>query len=272
MEYTFKNYAVITVTNHDFPFTIENKNCAFNDYEKAEAKFKEIITTDRRVLVVDNEDSVLVMSFEQWLKNSLLNFGENYFTATDDDGNFISVTIEEVETTLNIEAIRNVNNAYEEDCYQSDLCEKIDENLENGKYTPEQAEYMKDNIEPSYFNHLLNKNDAYFEAYWCSVDCYLDEVADGYEPKYHYFVSGIGYDKDDCVTDYDREFGAFDDCEEATEKFDEVVREAEEFLDEFFLEDEPEVAYWKVQLEKCKITEEAITCIAVLAEEDIYKD
>ena len=39
--------------------------------------------------------------------------------------------------------------------------------------------------------------------------------------KIRYYVCGIGYDKNDCVTDYDREFGDFDTVEEAQEKFDE---------------------------------------------------
>lgn len=86
-----------------------------------------------------------------------------------------------------------------------------------------------------------------------------------------YFVCGIGYDADDCVTDYDREFGDFDTLEEAREKFDEAVREAEDNLDEFFCDDEL-VAYWKIQLEKCDCTEECDECVDVLLETDIYKE
>ena len=87
-----------------------------------------------------------------------------------------------------------------------------------------------------------------------------------------YYVSGIGYDKNDCVTDYDREFGDFDTVEEAREKFAEAVREAEDNLDEFFLDSELEVAYWHIQLEKCEVTEFEINCIDVLDEIDVCKE
>lgn len=87
-----------------------------------------------------------------------------------------------------------------------------------------------------------------------------------------YYVSGIGYDKNDCVTDYDREFGDFNIVEEAREKFAEAVREAEDNLDEFFLDSEPEVAYWHIQLEKCEVTEFEINCIDVLDEIDVCKE
>ena len=90
--------------------------------------------------------------------------------------------------------------------------------------------------------------------------------------KIRYYVCGIGYDKNYCVTDYDREFGDFDTVEEARKKFAEAVREAEDNLDEFFFDDEPEVSYWKIQLEKCEETDECIECIDVLDEVDIEKE
>lgn len=90
--------------------------------------------------------------------------------------------------------------------------------------------------------------------------------------KIRYYVCGIGYNKNDCVTDYDREFGGFDTVEEARDKFGEVVCEAEDNLDEFFFDDEPEVLCWKIQLEKCEETDEYIECIDVLDEVDIEKE
>ena len=90
--------------------------------------------------------------------------------------------------------------------------------------------------------------------------------------KIRYYVCGIGYDNNDCVTDYDREFGDFDTVEEAQEKFAEAVREAEDNLDEFFLDSEPEVTYWHIQLEKCEETESEINCIDVIDEIDIFKE
>ena len=90
--------------------------------------------------------------------------------------------------------------------------------------------------------------------------------------KTRYYVCGIGYNKNDCITDYDREFGDFDTVEEAREKFAEVVREAEDNLDEFFLDSEPEVTYWHIQLEKCEETKSEINCIDIIDEIDICKE
>ena len=90
--------------------------------------------------------------------------------------------------------------------------------------------------------------------------------------KIRYYVCGIGYNKNDCITDYDREFGDFDTVEEAREKFAEVVREAEDNLDEFFLDSEPEVTYWHIQLEKCEETKSEINCIDIIDEIDICKE
>ena len=87
-----------------------------------------------------------------------------------------------------------------------------------------------------------------------------------------YYVSGIGYDNNDCVTDCEREFGDFDTVEEAQDKFAEAVREAEDNLDEFFLDSELEVVYWHIQLEKCEETKSAINCIDVIDEIDICKE
>ena len=90
--------------------------------------------------------------------------------------------------------------------------------------------------------------------------------------KIRYYVCGIGYNENDCVTDYEREFGNFDTYEEAQEKFAEAVREAEDNLDEFFLDNELEVAYWHIQLEKCEETESEINCIDIIDETDICRE
>ena len=85
-----------------------------------------------------------------------------------------------------------------------------------------------------------------------------------------YFVCGLGYDTNYCITDYERSFGDFNTVEEAKEKFNEVVQKAESNLDEFF-NDAPEVSYWHIQLEKCECTDEYDECIDVIDETDIYK-
>lgn len=86
-----------------------------------------------------------------------------------------------------------------------------------------------------------------------------------------YFICGLGYDANDRITDHERSFGDFDDKDKAQDRFDEVVSEAEEFIDEFFENTPDEVACWKIQLEKCECTEEYDECIDVIEEVDIIK-
>lgn len=88
--------------------------------------------------------------------------------------------------------------------------------------------------------------------------------------KIRYFVCGLGYDTNNCITDYERSFGDFDTVGEAKEKFEEVIQKAENHLTEFF-NDVPEVFYWHIQLEKCECTDEYDECIDVIDEIDIYK-
>ena len=64
-------------------------------------------------------------------------------------------------------------------------------------------------------------------------DIFDDEEEE--ETEIRYFVCGLGYDTNGRITDYERSFGDFDDKDEAQDKFDEVVSEAEEFIDEFFV-------------------------------------
>ncbi len=85
-----------------------------------------------------------------------------------------------------------------------------------------------------------------------------------------YFVCGLGYDSNDCITGYERSFGDFDTVEEARERFDEAVQKAESDLTEFF-NDAPEVSCWHIQLEKCECTDEYDECIDVIEEVDIIK-
>ena len=74
-----------------------------------------------------------------------------------------------------------------------------------------------------------------------------------------YYVSGIGYDENDCVTDHDEDFGDFDAYEEAYELFVKLQCRSEES----FFEDAPEVYELLIQLEECEETEDAITCVDV---------
>ena len=107
---------------------------------------------------------------------------------------------------------------------------------------------------------------------WAEREDYdIFEGEDEEETEIRYFIYGLGYDADDRITDYERSFGDFDDKDEAQDKFDEVISEAEEFIDEFFRETPDEIAYWKIQLEKCECAEDYDECIDVLDEYDITR-
>lgn len=80
-----------------------------------------------------------------------------------------------------------------------------------------------------------------------------------------YCVSGLGYDKNDCITDYEHDFGAFDTYKEAYELF---VRLQCQPWELFFLQ-EPEVYQLLIQLEECEEDDEEIRCIDVKNEWNI---
>lgn len=77
--------------------------------------------------------------------------------------------------------------------------------------------------------------------------------------KTRYYVCGLGYDENDCVTDYEQEFGDFDTYEEAYELF--VKLQCKDI--ETFFENEPEVCKLLIHLEECEETEDEISCIDV---------
>ena len=107
---------------------------------------------------------------------------------------------------------------------------------------------------------------------WAEREDYdIFEEEDEEEMEIRYFIYGLGYDANDRITDYERSFGDFDDKDEAQDRFDEVISEAEEFIDEFFRETPDKIAYWKIQLEKCECAEDYDECIDVLDEYDITR-
>ena len=77
--------------------------------------------------------------------------------------------------------------------------------------------------------------------------------------KIRYYVSGLGYDENDCITDYDWDFGDFDTYEEAYELFVKLQCQDMELL---FLQ-EPEIYQLLIQLEESEVTDDAITCVDV---------
>ena len=74
-----------------------------------------------------------------------------------------------------------------------------------------------------------------------------------------YYVCGLGYDENYCITDYEQDFGDFDTYEEAYEMFVKLqCRDAEQFFTKA-----PDVYQLLLQLEECEETDEAISCIDV---------
>ena len=77
--------------------------------------------------------------------------------------------------------------------------------------------------------------------------------------KARYYVCGLGYDENDCITDYEKSFGDFDTYDEAYELFVKVqCRGAALFADVA-----SEVRKLLVQLEECEEDEDEINCIDV---------
>lgn len=77
--------------------------------------------------------------------------------------------------------------------------------------------------------------------------------------KARYYVCGIGYDENDCVTDYERDFGDFDTYEEAYALFVQLMCQDER---QFFT-DTPETYQLLIQVEECEETEDEINCVDV---------
>lgn len=72
-----------------------------------------------------------------------------------------------------------------------------------------------------------------------------------------YYVCGLGYDVDNCITDYERNFGDFDTYEEAYELFTKLLYKS----DEWFFENAPGVYELLIVLEECEESDEEINCI-----------
>ena len=74
-----------------------------------------------------------------------------------------------------------------------------------------------------------------------------------------YYVCGLGYDENDCITDYEQSFGDFDTYEEAYELFVKLQCRSEES----FFAKAPNVYQLLIQLEECEETDDEINCIDV---------
>lgn len=74
-----------------------------------------------------------------------------------------------------------------------------------------------------------------------------------------YYVCGIGYDVNGCITDHEQSFGDFDTYEGAYELFVKLqCRSAESFFTKA-----PKVHELLIQLEECEETEDEVECIDV---------
>ena len=77
--------------------------------------------------------------------------------------------------------------------------------------------------------------------------------------KIRYYVCGLGYDDNDCITDYEKGFGDFDTYEEAYELFVKLQCRSEES----YFEDAPKIAQLLIQVEECEEEDDYAECIDV---------
>lgn len=77
--------------------------------------------------------------------------------------------------------------------------------------------------------------------------------------KIRYYVCAIGYDENDCVTDYEDSFGDFDSYEEAYELFVKLqCKDKRSFFTKM-----PDVYQVLLQLEECEEIDDDIECVDV---------
>ena len=74
-----------------------------------------------------------------------------------------------------------------------------------------------------------------------------------------YYVCGLGYDTNDCITDYEKDFGNFDTYEEAYELFVKLQCGDAALL----CSDAQHIDKLLIQLEECEETDDAISCTDV---------
>ena len=77
--------------------------------------------------------------------------------------------------------------------------------------------------------------------------------------KTRYYVCGLGYDENDCITDHEQSFGDFDTLEEAYECF--VKLQCRDVASFFTRKSAPYQLL--IQLEVCEETDEEVECVDV---------
>ena len=80
--------------------------------------------------------------------------------------------------------------------------------------------------------------------------------------KTRYHVCGLGYDKDNCMTDYDNNFGDFDTYDEACELFVKLMCRSEKL----FVDVPSDIYYMIIQIEECEEVDSEINCVNVKKE------
>lgn len=118
-------------------------------------------------------------------------------------------------------------------------------------------------IEPD--ENLENLADWLLEEYNRLKDLNIDE--DGLIHLYRYYVDACGHDEEEMLTDFEEEYGDFDDLEDAIEAFKEKIENG--FVREFL--DNPTTASITIRIEKCKEDVDTIECIEVVKEKTIYR-
>ena len=77
--------------------------------------------------------------------------------------------------------------------------------------------------------------------------------------KTRYYVCGLGYDENNCITDYEDCFGDFDTYEEAYEEFVKLQCRHTGW----FFEDAPNLYQLLLQLEECEEYDDYSACIDI---------
>ncbi len=80
--------------------------------------------------------------------------------------------------------------------------------------------------------------------------------------KTRYYVCGIGYNENNCVTDHEQSFGDFDTYDEARDRLIELMSKGRES----FFTDANDIYQLCVQIEECEETEDETNCVDILDE------
>lgn len=86
-----------------------------------------------------------------------------------------------------------------------------------------------------------------------------------------YFVAGIAYDFNDCVTDYDMYFGEYETLEEAKSQFSDTISNLEANHSDMFAGRYESINYWMIQIEECECSDDVDECVDVIDDYYLYR-